>query len=90
MIVLKKFQIFDLDGTLTKSDTYLPYLIGFLKRNPQRWFKALTLPLAVILFYLKLRDNQWLKTIFLTVILGGETKENILVWNKIFLDNSFC
>lgn len=86
----KKISIFDLDGTLTKSDTYLPYLIGFLIRNPQRWWKAISLPLAVIMFYLKLRDNQWLKTIFLTVILGGETKEKILAWNKIFLDNLFA
>ncbi len=85
----KKISIFDLDGTLTKSDTYLPYLIGFLKRNPKRWLKASILPFAVVMFYLKIHDNQWLKTIFLKTILGGETKENILAWNKIFLDKLF-
>ena len=86
----RKISIFDLDGTLTKSDTYLAYLIGFLKRNPKRWFKALILPFAVVMFFLKIRDNQWLKTIFLTIILGGETKNNILAWNKIFLDKLFA
>jgi HAD superfamily hydrolase (TIGR01490 family) len=85
----KKISIFDLDGTLTKSDTYLPYLIGFLKRNPKRWLKASILPFAAVMFYLKIHDNQWLKTIFLKVILGGETKDNILAWNKIFLDKLF-
>ncbi len=85
----KKISIFDLDGTLTKSDTYLPYLIGFLKRNPKRWLKASILPFAVVMFYLKIHDNQWLKTIFLKIILGGETKKNILDWNKIFLDKLF-
>ena len=85
----KKISIFDLDGTLTKSDTYLPYLIGFLKRNPKRWLKASILPFAAVMFYLKIHDNQWLKTIFLKVILGGETKANILAWNKIFLDRLF-
>ena len=85
----KKISIFDLDGTLTKSDTYLPYLVGFLKRNPKRWLKASILPIAVVMFYLKIHDNQWLKTIFLKVILGGETKDNILAWNKIFLDRLF-
>lgn len=85
----KKISIFDLDGTLTKSDTYLPYLIGFLKRNPKRWLKASILPFAAVMFYLKIHDNQWLKTIFLKVILGGETKDNILAWNKIFLDRLF-
>ena len=85
----KKISIFDLDGTLTKSDTYLPYLVGFLKRNPKRWLKASILPFAVVMFYLKIHDNQWLKTIFLKIILGGETKDNILAWNKIFLDKLF-
>jgi len=85
----KKISIFDLDGTLTKSDTYLPYLVGFLKRNPKRWLKASILPFAAVMFYLKIHDNQWLKTIFLKVILGGETKDNILAWNKIFLDRLF-
>lgn len=85
----KKISIFDLDGTLTKSDTYLPYLVGFLKRNPKRWLKASILPFAAVMFYLKIHDNQWLKTIFLKVILGGETKANILAWNKIFLDRLF-
>jgi phosphatidylglycerophosphatase C len=85
----KKISIFDLDGTLTKSDTYLPYLVGFLKRNPKRWLKASILPFATVMFYLKIHDNQWLKTIFLKVILGGETKDNILAWNKIFLDKLF-
>jgi len=86
----KKISIFDLDGTLTKSDTYLPYLIGFLKRNPKRWLKAIVLPFAVVMFYLKMRNNQWLKTIFLSVVLGGETKESIMAWNKIFLDKLFA
>jgi phosphatidylglycerophosphatase C len=85
----KKISIFDLDGTLTKSDTYLPYLVGFLKRNPKRWLKASILPFAAVMFYLKMHDNQWLKAIFLKVILGGETKDNILAWNKIFLDRLF-
>jgi phosphoserine phosphatase len=78
----KKISIFDLDGTLTKSDTYLPYLVGFLKRNPKRWLKASILPFAAVMFYLKIHDNQWLKTIFLKIILGGETKKNILAWNR--------
>jgi phosphatidylglycerophosphatase C len=85
----KKISIFDLDGTLTKSDTYLPYLVGFLKRNPKRWLKATILPFAAVMFYLKIHDNQWLKTIFLKVVLGGETKANIIAWNKIFLDKLF-
>ena len=62
--ISRKISIFDLDGTLTKSDTYLAYLVGFLKRNPKRWFKALILPFAVVMFYLKIRDNQWLKNYF--------------------------
>lgn len=90
MTVNKKIiSIFDLDGTLTKSDTYLPYLLGFLKRNPKRWPKALILPFAVVMFYLKMRGNEWLKTIFLSVVFKGETKEVIDLWNKKYIDKLF-
>lgn len=85
----KTISIFDLDGTLTKSDTYLPYLLGFLKRHPKRWFKAILLPFAVLMFYLKMRGNEWLKTFFLSTVFAGEEKETVDQWNKIFIDKLF-
>jgi phosphatidylglycerophosphatase C len=82
----KTISIFDLDGTLSKKDTYLPYLLGFLMQNPRRWLKAVALPFAVMLFYLKIRTNEWLKEFFLELVFGGERKSNIEKWNRIYLD----
>lgn len=78
-------SIFDLDGTLSRKDTYLPYLLGFLARNPGRWIKAIALPFAVTMFYLKMRNNQWLKETFLNFVLGGEEIAAIEKWNSIYL-----
>ena len=84
-----RISIFDLDGTLTKSDTYLPYLMGFLVRNPMHWLKAVILPFAVLMFYCKLRGNEWLKITFLSVVFGGESKKKINDWNEVFIDRLF-
>jgi len=32
--------VFDLDGTLTRYDTYLRYLIGYIGRRPTRVLRA--------------------------------------------------
>ena len=34
--------MFDLDGTITRRDTYLAYLLGFLGRHPERWSRVLS------------------------------------------------
>ena len=37
----------DLDGTITRSDTFLPFLIGSLWRTPTRWHRTPLLAAAV-------------------------------------------
>lgn len=81
-----RISIFDLDGTLSIGDTYLPYLLGYLIRRPDRWLRAAVLPFAVLLFGLRMRNNQWLKEVFLTQIFSGVDAESIASWNQIFLD----
>jgi HAD superfamily hydrolase (TIGR01490 family) len=80
-------SIFDLDGTLIRGDSYLSYLIRYLRRSPLRCFWALQLPLAVLLFYAGQRDNTWLKVAFLRAVLGGLTRLQIDAWSETFLDH---
>lgn len=40
--------VFDLDGTLTRRDTFLPFLCGYLGRYPARAWRLLFLPLALV------------------------------------------
>lgn len=79
--------IFDLDNTITKKDTYLAFLIFCLKRNPLRLFRCMFLPVAVLMFKLKLKDNSWLKKTFLGAIVGGTDRHKInLIVDEFLLD----
>lgn len=66
-----RIAVFDLDGTITRADTFLSFLIDSLWRTPARWPRAPLLAVAVALFALKRRDNAWLKAFFLRHIVGG-------------------
>ena len=57
--------IFDLDGTLTKKDTYLPFLGLCLREFGLRKLSAIVLPLYVLLYKFSIISNHQLKEIFL-------------------------
>lgn len=78
--------LFDLDGTITRRDTYLAYLVGFLARHPERLARAAPLAAAVGLYVAGRRDNTWLKTAFLDAILGGLELHTLEDWSKVFLE----
>jgi phosphatidylglycerophosphatase C len=78
--------LFDLDGTITRRDTYLAYLVGFLARHPERWPRAAPLPLAVLCHLVGWRSNTWLKTTFLRAILGGVQRQRLESWTESFLE----
>lgn len=81
-----RVALFDLDGTLTRRDTYLAYLLGFLARRPQRWWQVAPLGCAVLAHLTGRRDNTWLKTTFLRRVMGGEERETVKAWTTTFLD----
>jgi phosphatidylglycerophosphatase C len=77
--------LFDLDGTITRRDTYLAYLLGFLARHPERWSRAAPLPLAVLCHVAGCRSNTWLKTTFLRAVLGGVPRHQLASWTESFV-----
>jgi HAD superfamily hydrolase (TIGR01490 family) len=79
--------VFDLDGTITRRDTYLAYLLGFLARHPERWSRAAPLPFAVLYHLAGWRSNTWLKTTFLRAILGGVPRHQLESWTESFLQH---
>ena len=78
--------VFDLDKTLTRYDTYLRYLLGFLRRHPARLVHCWRLPWDVLCFKARLRSNAWLKAQFLAAILGGYTDVDLYAWTAQFVD----
>jgi len=85
MSEVTQLVIFDLDKTLTRRDTLLPYLFGFLVRRPWCVFRALQLPVAVLLFKLGVINNTRLKENFLSAFLAGASREEIRHWSSTFI-----
>lgn len=67
--------VYDLDGTITRSDTFVPFLLGFLARNPSRIFRCIPLPFHLLAFWIGLRGNDWAKQKFLTAVCGGASRK---------------
>ena len=78
--------IFDLDKTITRNDTYLAFLIYMLRLHPRRLLRCAFLPVAVLLHKVRLRDNSWLKQVFLRAIAGGLPREVIEQCSSRFLE----
>jgi HAD superfamily hydrolase (TIGR01490 family) len=87
---MRYLTIFDLDGTLTRHDTYIRYLFGYLVRHPWRFLLALHLPWFVLQFYLGRISNTVLKEKFLSACLGGLERPVLLRWTQTFLDELFA
>ena len=85
MSEVSRLIIFDLDKTLTRRDTLLPYLFGFLMRRPWHVFRILHLPVAVLLFKFGVIGNARLKEIFITAFLAGTSREEIRRWSSTFI-----
>ena len=79
-----KIIVFDLDGTITQRDTYLPFLFGFLLRKPWRVFRLIGLPFAVVMHLAGLRNNTWLKKVFLKAFMKGLTQQQLNSWVESF------
>jgi len=83
-----KIVVFDLDGTIVPEDTFVNFLVKCLSTYPTRLASCLHLPFAVVMHYLGIRDNTWLKKVFLRSIVGGLNRRQIGEIASNFIDNS--
>ncbi len=80
-----QLAVFDLDGTITRHDTLVPYVCGFLLRQPLRFLGfPLVLP-AVIRFMLRRADRGELKSALIRYTLGGCSRAQLEAWNAHFV-----
>lgn len=79
--------IFDLDGTITRCDTYLAYLQGFLRKRPWRYGRCMVLPVVLAGFRFGRLDRTQLKRHFLKAVLGGATRAQIDTWSDRFVQH---
>ena len=80
-----QLAVFDLDGTITRRDTLLPYVMGF-PTSPLRKLSGLAVFLgSLLLFVIRMRDHGQLKSAFIRSVLRGETRSRIDSWNARFV-----
>lgn len=75
--------VFDLDVTLTRYDTYLPFMAGYLHRHPRRALGLPQLPLRLLAFW-NWGDRDWVKASFLKSAVGGEPRKRVEAWAEDF------
>jgi len=81
----KTIAVFDLDKTITKSDTYVPFLLRILLHNPRRVLVLPKLSFAVARYMLGLRDNSWLKEEFLRGLASNMRRSEIADMGEKFV-----
>lgn len=78
--------LFDLDGTLTRRDTLLPFLWGFVQRHPHRALGLWRLPFALASYW-RDRDRGELKSRVIRMIMRGERCGVLDAWADTYVDS---
>ena len=79
-----RLALFDLDGTLTRSDTYRGFVLELLAAHPARWLRVLLLPLPLAAFVLGALDRGALKGAILRLLFAGLPRDQISAFARRF------
>jgi len=83
---VQRIVIFDLDVTLTRYDTFLPFVTGYARfARRRRWLMLWKLPLYFVTFW-RWGNRTWVKTNVLRAFVGGEPRERMEAWADRFVD----
>ncbi len=82
----RRLAIFDLDGTVTREDTFVPYLRGWLRRHPERR-RRWPLFAASLRYLASGHDRGRLKSDLIRAFMGGATRAEVDAWSGEFVAN---
>jgi HAD superfamily hydrolase (TIGR01490 family) len=80
-----KLVVFDLDGTITRHDTLLPYVLGFLRERPWNLTGLLRVLPVLLDFALGRADHGQLKSALIQGTLGGSSRRELESWTARFV-----
>jgi phosphatidylglycerophosphatase C len=80
-----QLAVFDLDGTITRRDTLLPYVTGFPTNLARKVLGMLALVGTLLLFVIGRRDHGQVKAEFIHLTLGGQTRSQVEAWTDQFV-----
>jgi phosphatidylglycerophosphatase C len=78
----RRLAIFDLDGTLSRHDTYFPFVLGLLLRHPLRWPRIALLLIPALGYLLRRVDRGGLKGAILHCLFRNLARETIDAWAR--------
>jgi phosphatidylglycerophosphatase C len=76
--------IFDLDGTITRDDTLWPFIRGFLRLHPERWWRLAPCLAPLLRYACGARDRGELKGAVIHRTLGGVSRATLAMWSAEF------
>lgn len=79
--------LFDLDGTITFSDTLMPFLGGYLARHPSRLIRLWRIAPAILRYAMGGRDRGRLKSQVIQIVMAREPRASIEAWARIFVES---
>jgi phosphatidylglycerophosphatase C len=77
--------LFDLDGTITRRDTLLPYLTGYLQRHPPRVLSLPRVGPVLVRYLLHRADRGEMKGALIQTALGGLSRAELSAWTEQFV-----
>jgi phosphatidylglycerophosphatase C len=80
-----RLVIFDLDGTITWRDSFVPFLLGFLSRNPGYCRGLWRVPGALVRYLFDGGDRGRLKEALLVGLLRGVDRQTLEDWTVDFV-----
>ena len=81
---MMQLAIFDLDGTITRHDTLVPYVLGYLRRHPARLPRLIGVLPALVRFVFT-QDRGDLKSALIRSTLGNEPRARLEEWTAQFV-----
>jgi HAD superfamily hydrolase (TIGR01490 family) len=75
--------VFDLDGTISRRDTFMPFVLGFLRRRPWRIPRLLLVLPALVTYVCGFSNRGALKGALLHHVMGGVNREVVDQWSKL-------
>jgi phosphatidylglycerophosphatase C len=82
----RTIAIFDLDGTISRRDTYLAFLLFYARHHPRRWPGALAAAGVGALFAAGIVGNDGLKQAALRLVLAGAERGEVERWATAFVE----
>jgi phosphatidylglycerophosphatase C len=80
-----RLAVFDLDGTITRQDTLLPFVFGYLWRHPWRLPRLLAVLPALVTWACRRADRGELKGALISAALGGLREAQLAPWRERFI-----